>query len=205
VITTGCAVLLLGGGSQALAAGGGAAARGSGSANASSGGAGISGPAHPRTRSTKSHPTVPGTRAKIIHGIAYAPAAAPIQVQRAIWAGNKIRTKPYIYGGGHGSFNDSGYDCSGSVSYVLHGAGLLSTPMDSSEFMSWDKGGQGHWMTVYTSPAHAFIVIAGIVFDTSHYASTTPGGSGPRWQPESMVRSQLSDGNSYAARHPAGY
>ncbi|MGZ4173511.1 MAG: hypothetical protein ACXVQR_03435, partial [Solirubrobacteraceae bacterium] len=70
--------------------------------------------------STPSHPTVSGSVARIIHGVAYAPANAPIPVQRAIWAGNKIRHKPYIYGGGHGSFNDSGYDCSGSVSYVLH-------------------------------------------------------------------------------------
>ncbi len=193
---------MLGGGSQALAASGGATARGGGSANASSGGAGVT-PAKPR--STRTHPVVAGNKAKIIHGIAYAPASAPLQVKRAIWAGNRIRSKPYIYGGGHGSFNDSGYDCSGSVSYLLHGGGMLSTPMDSSEFMSWGRGGHGHWITIYTSPAHAFVVIAGIVFDTSHYASTTPGGSGPRWQPQSMVGSQLADGNSYVARHPAGY
>jgi cell wall-associated NlpC family hydrolase len=130
---------------------------------------------------------------------------APIQVKRAIWAGNRIRSKPYIYGGGHGSFNDSGYDCSGAVSYVLHAAGLLSAPYDSSEFASWGRGGKGQWMTVYTSPAHAFIVIAGIVFDTAHYSSTSPGGSGPRWQPRAIVSSQLSDGNSYVSRHAPGY
>ena len=111
--------------------------------------------------STAAHPVVSGTRAKIIHGVAYAPALAPAAVQRAIWAGNQIRTKPYVYGGGHASFNDRGYDCSGSVSYVLHAAGLLRTPYDSSDFMHWGHGGLGQWITVYTNPGHAFVQIAG--------------------------------------------
>jgi hypothetical protein len=138
--------------------------------------------------------------AKIIHGVAYAPAAAPIQVKEAIWAGNQIRKLPYIYGGGHGSFRSSGYDCSGSVSYVLHAAGLLKTPFDSSEFYSWGTRGLGHWMTVYTNPGHAFIQIAGIRLDTSSEGQMAPlpgtaPGSGPRW------RQLLNHTQGFQARH----
>lgn len=154
--------------------------------------------------SADSAPVVPGARATIRNGVAYAPAGAPSAVQRAIRAGNQIRTKPYVYGGGHGSFTASGYDCSGAVSYVLHAAGLLSAPLDSGEFMSWGSPGGGQWITVWGSGNHAFIEVAGIVFDTSHYASVTPGGSGPRWQPASIISRQLRDGNRYVARHPAG-
>ena len=163
-----------------------------------SGGAGLGAPA--ATVSTPSHPTVPGDTAKIIHGVAYAPALAPIQVQRAIWAGNKIRHKPYIYGGGHGSFVAAGYDCSGSVSYVLHAAGLLKTPYDSSDFMGWGQHGTGQWITVYTNPAHAFIEIAGIRFDTSSEGDPHPApGSGPHWRPLMQATS------AFSARHPAGF
>jgi hypothetical protein len=137
--------------------------------------------------STPSDPTVPGTTAKIIHGVAYAPTWAPIQVKRAIWAGNKIDHDPYIWGGGHADFVSRGYDCSGSVSYVLHAAGLLKTPMDSSDFFSWGKRGHGQWITVYTSEGHAFIEIAGIRFDTAAEGPAAPKGtfpgSGPRWRP----------------------
>ena len=148
------------------------------------------------TVSTSRHPVVPGRRGKIIHGVAYAPAQAPLAVKRAIWAGNQIRLTPYIYGGGHGSFKSPGYDCSGSVSYVLHAAGLLSTPMDSSDLLSWGHSGLGHWITVYSNPGHAFVEIAGIRLDTSsegdaHAAS----GSGPRWRP------LLRDTGGYSARH----
>jgi hypothetical protein len=109
---------------------------------------------------------------------------APIQVKRAIWAGDKIRKKPYIWGGGHAAFAAAGYDCSGSVSYVLHAAGLLRTPFDSSDLMSWGARGVGMWITVYTNPGHAFIEIAGIRFDTSSEADPhPPSGSGPRWRP----------------------
>ena len=142
---------------------------------------------------------VVGWTAKIIRGVAYAPSYAPIQVQMAIWAGNTIRRKPYIYGGGHGTWVDAGYDCSGSVSYVLHAAGLLRTPFDSSDFMSWDQKGLGKWITVYTNPGHAFIEIAGIRFDTSAEGDAHPApGSGPRW------RRLMSSTRGFAARHPAG-
>jgi hypothetical protein len=162
------------------------------------GGVGLA--AAPTAPSTPLHPTVPGFRAKIIHGIAYAPAYAPIQVQRAIWAGNRIRTKPYILGGGHGKFASDGYDCSGSVSYVLHGAGLLKTPLDSSEFMTWGDQGLGSWITVYTNPGHAFIEIAGIRFDTSAEADPRPApGTGPRWRP--LYRNPA----GYVARHPLDF
>ena len=112
---------------------------GPGSSGAGSGGAGVGMP--PPGPSSPTQPTVPGFTAKIKHGVAYAPSDAPIQVQKAIWAGDQIRLKPYVYGGGHGVWKDFGYDCSGSVSYVLHAAGLLKTSMDSSEFESWGQSG----------------------------------------------------------------
>ncbi len=166
-------------------------------ASTSSGGAGIGAP--PGPKSTAAHPIVRGWRAKIIRGVAYAPSYAPIKVQRAIWAGDRIRTKPYIYGGGHGVWNDAGYDCSGAVSYVLHAAGLLSQSMDSSGLESWGRGGLGRWITVYTNPSHAFVEIAGIRFDTSAEGDPNPPpGTGPRW------RSLLQDTSGFMARHPAG-
>jgi hypothetical protein len=137
------------------------------------------------------HPTVPGDVGQIKDGIAYAPAAAPIEVQRAIWAANKLQHKPYIYGGGHQSFRSRGYDCSGTVSYALHAAGLLATPMDSSDFMSWGKRGKGAWITVYTNPGHAWAIIAGLRLDTSG-----PGESGPRWRTEKRST------RGFRARHP---
>jgi len=165
-----------------------------------SGGVGVSGPSSPP--STAAHPIVQGSVAKIINGVAYAPSLAPSQVQRAIWAGDAIRKKPYIYGGGHGSFNDSGYDCSGSVSYALHGGGLLSTPLASGDFMSWGSHGSGQWITVYTNPAHAFVEIAGIRMDTSAEGDPNPRAgseSGPRWRP------LLKDTSGFLVRHPSGF
>jgi hypothetical protein len=160
------------------------------------GGAGMGAP--PTAPSTPTQPTVPGARAKIINGVAYAPAYAPIQVRKAIWAGNQIRKKPYVYGGGHGVWKDFGYDCSGSVSYVLHAAGLLRTSMDSTEFESWGRQGSGQWITVFTNPAHAFVQIAGIRLDTSREGDPHPApGTGPRWRP--VMRSAP----GFQSRHPA--
>ena len=145
-------------------------------------------------------PTVAGTAAKIVNGVAYAPVSAPVPVQRAIWAGDAIRLKPYLYGGGHAKWNDLGYDCSGSVSYILHAAGLIKTSMDSSDFMGWGLGGAGRWITVYTSPGHAFMEIAGIRLDTSAEGDPHPApGSGPRWRP------LMSSTPGFLARHPAGF
>jgi hypothetical protein len=154
--------------------------------------------------STPTEPIVQGAKAKIIDGIAYAPSYAPIQVQRAIWAGDQIRSKPYVWGGGHGSFQSRGYDCSGSVSYVLHAAGLLTQPDDSSGFFSWGNRGLGRWITVYTNSGHAFVEIAGIRLDTSSEGQTKPlpgtvPGSGPRWRP------LLSATGAFTPRHATGY
>jgi cell wall-associated NlpC family hydrolase len=120
----------------------------------------------------------PGSKATMasdgLHAVA--PADAPPEVQSAINAANKIVGKPYKYGGGHGSWTDSGYDCSGTVSYALHGAGLLSRPMSSGEFGSWGVSGRGSWISVYYNSGHAYAVIAGLRLDTSG-----SGGRGPRW------------------------
>jgi Putative peptidoglycan binding domain len=126
-------------------------------------------------------------------GLAVAPSDAPAEVQAIIAAGNKIASKPYKYGGGHGRWRDSGYDCSGSLSYALHGAGLLSAPLDSSGFMSWGGRGRGDWVTIYTNPSHAYMVVAGLRFDTSARKA-----SGSRWT-ETMRSSR-----GYRVRHPEG-
>ncbi|MET0729874.1 MAG: hypothetical protein ABWZ03_01670, partial [Solirubrobacterales bacterium] len=105
--------------------------------------------------------TTPGSVAKLKkNGLAIAPADAPAQVQNAIAAANRIRKKPYIYGGGHRSFNAKGYDCSGAVSYVLHAAGLLDSPLPSGSLMKWGVAGRGAWITVYANGGHAYAVIA---------------------------------------------
>jgi len=112
---------------------------------------------------------------------------------RAIAAGNRIARFPYRFGGGHASFHDSGYDCSGSVSYVLHAAGVLASPLDSSQLMSWGAPGRGRLITVYANPGHAYMVIAGRRYDTSGRAET-----GSRWQPSGRSSS------GYVARHAPG-
>jgi hypothetical protein len=165
---------------------------------ATTGGAGINGPA--TAPSTPEHPTVVGDTAKIIKGVAYAPSYAPMQVKKAIWAGNRIRTKPYIYGGGHGKWEDAGYDCSGSVSYVLHAAGLLKTSEDSGQMESLGQSGTGAWITVYANSGHAFVEIAGIRFDTSAEQDPhPPAGTGPRWRPVMKTT------GGFVARHPAAF
>lgn len=160
--------------------------RGHGAQQRSFGGAGFGVVPLPDER-----PTVPGDRAVLRDGVAYAPAAAPIEVQKAVWAANDLQEKPYIYGGGHKSFVARGYDCSGTVSYALNGGGLLDTPLDSSSFMSWGDRGKGRWITVYTNPGHAFVVIAGLRLDTSG-----AGEKGPRWRPGSYST------RGFKVRHP---
>jgi peptidoglycan hydrolase-like protein with peptidoglycan-binding domain len=117
----------------------------------------------------------------------------PGPVFRAISAANRIAGFPYRYGGGHRSFHDSAYDCSGSVSYVLHGAGVLGRPRDSGELMSWGQSGRGRWITVYANPGHTFMVINGKRYDTTGRWDT-----GSRWQRVDRSTS------GYVARHPAG-
>ncbi len=124
-------------------------------------------------------------------GTATAPANAPDAVKAVIAAGNQITNTPYIWGGGHGSFDSPGYDCSGSVSFALHGGGFLSSPLDSTGLMTWGEAGPGNWITVDANAGHAYMVVAGLRFDTS--------GAPPRWQtePASPV--------GFVVRHPAGY
>ena len=126
-------------------------------------------------------------------GTASPPAGAPPEVAAIIQAGNEIASKPYVYGGGHGKWNDSGYDCSGSVSYALHGAGLLETSRDSTGFESYGGAGAGQWVTIYANAGHAYMVVAGIRFDTSGRSK-----SGSRWQTD------MRPSSGYVVRHPNG-
>ena len=123
-----------------------------------------------------------------------APSATGVggALRRAVAAANRIDPLPYKYGGGHRSFTDTGYDCSGSVSYVLHAAGLLRTPKDSSQLMSYGAPGRGRHITIYANPGHAYMVIDGRRFDTS-------GDAAGRWQ------SDLRSSAGYTVRHPPGY
>ncbi len=150
--------------------------------------------------------TTPGATATIdSSGNATAPASAPAVVQEMIAAANSIDTKPYIYAGGHASWNAPGYDCSGAVSFVLHAAGLLSTPEDSTQLESFGSAGAGQWVTVYANAGHTWIVIAGLAFNTGHWGPTTPAGSGPRWLIKADATANLSDGTGgYVERHPDG-
>jgi cell wall-associated NlpC family hydrolase len=145
--------------------------------------------------------TVPGVKAKRLpSGFAAAPADAPVEVQQAVWAANDIVGLPYKYGGGHGrSFKDTGYDCSGTVSYALKAAGLLKTPLDSGSFMRWGETGKGDWITVYTNPGHAFAIIAGLRLDTSAAGERRSSGKGPRW------RTTLRGGKGFKIRSPKGF
>ncbi len=104
--------------------------------------------------------------------LAIAPVDAPAAVQEVIAAGNQISHLPYIWGGGHMTYEDTGYDCSGSLSYVLAAAGLLHTTMTSGQLMSWGDPGPGKWITVYASPGHTFMYVAGLRFDTVALAET---------------------------------
>ena len=141
---------------------------------------------------------VTGATATLLpNGMAAAPAEAPPQVRAAIYAANKIVGKPYRYGGGHAKVEDTGYDCSGTISYALIGAKLLKAPLDSGSFMRWGKKGPGRWITVYTNPGHGFVVIAGLRLDTSA-AGDPSGAKGPRWRPA------LRSTKGFVARHPAG-
>lgn len=138
---------------------------------------------------------VPGTRARVVGGLAAAPMGAPAPVQQMIWAANQIIGLPYIFGGGHASFISRGYDCSGTVSYALHGASLLSTPADSSEFMGWGGAGIGVWVTIFANGGHAYMDVAGLRLDTSA-ADDPTNQQGPRWRPLRRAN------GGYTVRHP---
>jgi peptidoglycan hydrolase CwlO-like protein len=139
-------------------------------------------------------PLTPGQSASYIsESQASVPSGAPAAVAAAIEAANSIATTPYVWGGGHGSFESSGYDCSGAVSFALNGGGFLSSPLDSTGLETWGEAGPGQWITVYANAGHAWMIIAGLAFDTV-------GGPGPRWHPE-----PVSSTEGFIARHPPGY
>lgn len=136
--------------------------------------------------------SAPIGRAKLLaNGLAVPPADAPQVVKDVIEAGNEIATKPYKYGGGHGRWIDTGYDCSGSVSYALYRAGLLRSSMPSGGFMNWGDKGKGKWITIYAHGGHMYMVVAGLRFDTS-------GARPSRWQ------STMRSAKGFAVRHPRG-
>jgi hypothetical protein len=152
--------------------------------------------------------SVAGAKATLLpDGTAAAPADAPEAVKQAIWAANRLQEMPYKYGGGHAKVEDTGYDCSGTVSYALIHAGLLASPLPSGPFMRWGEAGRGAWITVYAHGGHAYAVIAGLRLDTSAYASRTARNRkvarsaferGPRWRPTSRPS------RGFRARHPLG-
>ena len=162
------------------------AARHGANASDSSGGEGT-GPGAP--------PPPPGRATLNSQGLAVAPANAPTVIREVIAAANKIAFKPYVYGGGHGSFNSSGYDCSGSVSYALHGGGLLSSPEDSTQFESYGQARYGTWISIWANSGHAFMRVAGLWFDTAAQSSH----NGDRWS-----KTRVSPMYGFVTRHPAG-
>jgi hypothetical protein len=142
-------------------------------------------------------PTVQGSLARLRYGQAWAPEKAPLPVKRAIWAANQLRSKPYRFGGGHRSFNDNAYDCSGTVSYALGGGGLLASPMGSSEFRRFGERGKGKWITIYARSGHTFAIIAGLRLDTTPYITGRE-----KWKPAWQPTPRLPIG--FEARHPVG-
>lgn len=147
------------------------------------------------TQARLEHRFVYGKTAYLDHrGEAHAPPRAPKSVHKMVAAANSLVGKPYKYGGGHRSFNDTGYDCSGAVSYVLHAGGKLDKPLVSKNFFDYGKKGYGKWVNIYVRDGHVFMEIAGLRFDTGGTWNST----GPRWKPESRRM------NKYYVRHPRG-
>ncbi|HEU4707322.1 MAG TPA: hypothetical protein VFS64_09050 [Solirubrobacterales bacterium] len=139
----------------------------------------------------------PTAKAKLLsNGMLVPPASAPPRVKAVIAAANKIRSKPYVWGGGHARWWDRGYDCSGSVSFALHGGNFIESPLPSGPMEHWGEEGEGRWITVYANGGHAYAEIAGYRWDT---AGDEAGETGPRWHAE------LLDNAGFVARHPAGY
>jgi cell wall-associated NlpC family hydrolase len=140
-------------------------------------------------------PVGPPGKARLVSGQAIAPANAPAAVKRVIAAANRIRTKPYVWGGGHSRWWDRGYDCSGAVSYALRGGGFLDSPLPSGPMERWGSPGLGRWITVFANPGHAYAVIAGLRWDTSGNTR----GTGPRWH------TTMANSSGFVARHPPGH
>lgn len=157
-------------------------------ARAASGGIGVDSPAAGGSKKGGAY-----ADAKLLpNGDAVAPATAPLRVKRAIAYANQINDKKYEWGGGHASFKDDGYDCSGAVSYMLHGARMLNAPMASGSLAGWGNDGKGKWITVYANSGHTYAVVAGLRWDTS-------GGPGPRWHKD------MRSSSGYTVRHKSGY
>ena len=154
-------------------------------------------PANHTPPSTTAPSTTPGAKATLQNGLAVAPASAPQVVKQVIAAANNIAFKPYVYGGGHASWNDSGYDCSGSVGYALHGGGLLSQTEDSGQMESYGSAGPGQWITLYANAGHVYANIAGLWFDTANQSSSN---GNDRWS-----TTRTSPAGGFVVRHPAGY
>ncbi len=140
---------------------------------------------------------VPGTTARFVDGLAAAPMGVPAVIQDIIWAGNELIGLPYIYGGGHASFISPGYDCSGTVSFALHGGDLLPAPEDSSEFEKWGSHGAGRWVAIFANAGHAYMTVAGLRLDTSP-AEDPANLEGPRWRPLRQTNA------GFVVRHPLG-
>ncbi len=174
-----------------------ASAAESGGFSARSGyGAELAGPGLPEEGTTEEVTAAP-SKATLVNGRAIAPTNAPPAVRRVIAAANKIRTRPYIWGGGHGQWWDRGYDCSGAVSFALHGARLMSVPLTSGSMETFGSPGPGRWITIYANASHAYAVIAGLRWDTAGDES----GTGPRWHEGTAAAA----GGTFVARHPTGY
>jgi hypothetical protein len=140
----------------------------------------------------------PTPKARLLaNGMLIPPKSAPPRVKRVIAAANRIRNKPYIYGGGHRRFWDRGYDCSGAVSFALRGGKFLSSPLPSGPLASWGSRGKGRWITVYANAGHTYAVIAGYRWDTS---GNSDGKTGPSWHEDPRSMS-----GRFAVRHPAGF
>jgi hypothetical protein len=134
-------------------------------------------------------------KVQVRDGLGVPPSNAPQRVKDVVYAANRIaKGKGYCYGGGHSSFRDNCYDCSGAVSYALHGGNFVSRPRPSSGYFSWGKRGKGDWITVYTRSSHMYVEIKGARFDTSN----TPG-AGPGWS------ENLGPHSGFKKRHPKGY
>jgi peptidoglycan hydrolase-like protein with peptidoglycan-binding domain len=141
--------------------------------------------------------TTPGGQATLVNGLAVAPADAPNAVKQVIAAANSIATTPYEYAGGHGSWSSSGYDCSGSVGFALHGGGLLSQTEDSGQMESYGAAGSGQWITLYANAGHVYAKIAGLWFDTAAQSSSN---GEDRWSAQ-----RISPAGGFVVRHPRGY
>jgi hypothetical protein len=166
-------------------------------AGATTGGSDAPGSAPPTTTTPTTPTGAPGKATLLPNGSALAPADAPPAVVSAIAAANQIRTTPYVWGGGHKSFTAAGYDCSGAVSFMLHGAGLLTSPLPSGPLMKWGLPGRGRWINVFANAGHTYATVAGLRWDTSAMGSGS--GKGPRW------RATQRPARGYTVRHYTDY